>query len=297
MRGPGVAAAAALLLALAPSATLGQRAIHRPTAILRTHSATDSVRLALNRENADHRIEFALQAEHDALTARGFSTRPRLCLECAHGVARFTFELPGIAGPRDSSFEGRFRVLVPAGDTLALRASEAVSWAPDSTAGVFRIEDSLAWMARWADAARLVIVPDPGGLLSEAVAFELQGGIAPWTAAIRRCRHAPPVPAPDAPPAGAVVAVEEFPSVIGRGRLAYPEAARARGVQGAVVIHALVGKDGTVREAFSRLSIPSLDEAALAHVRAYRFRPARSNGVPVAVWVAVPIRFQLDSSP
>lgn len=34
-----------------------------------------------------------------------------------------------------------------------------------------------------------------------------------------------------------------------------------------------------------------LDEAAIAAVRQWVFRPARSNGKPIATWVAVPVRF------
>jgi TonB family protein len=39
--------------------------------------------------------------------------------------------------------------------------------------------------------------------------------------------------------------------------------------------------------------IQMLDAAAVAAVRQWVFKPALSNNKPVAVWVAVPVRFTL----
>jgi protein TonB len=62
-----------------------------------------------------------------------------------------------------------------------------------------------------------------------------------------------------------------------------------------VVVHALVGKDGRVVDARvdARRSIPLLNESALAAARRWVFKPALANGHPVAVWVAIPMRFSL----
>jgi len=40
-------------------------------------------------------------------------------------------------------------------------------------------------------------------------------------------------------------------------------------------------------------SIPQLDAAAVRAVRKWRFQPALSDGKPVVVWVAVPVKFSL----
>jgi protein TonB len=55
----------------------------------------------------------------------------------------------------------------------------------------------------------------------------------------------------------------------------------------------LVGKDGFVKDTRVVKSIPELDDAAVASVRQWRFNPAYANGAPVAVWVAVPVKFSL----
>ena len=42
---------------------------------------------------------------------------------------------------------------------------------------------------------------------------------------------------------------------------------------------------------------PQLDDEALAVVGRMRFRPAKVEGIPVRVWVQVPITFQIQSPP
>ncbi len=61
-----------------------------------------------------------------------------------------------------------------------------------------------------------------------------------------------------------------------------------------MVVQALVLKDGTVGGTRVVKSIPLLDEVAVAAVRQWRFKPALSAGKPVAVWVAVPVKFPPD---
>jgi TonB family protein len=81
----------------------------------------------------------------------------------------------------------------------------------------------------------------------------------------------------------------------------YPDSARRVGVEGTVVVDALVGKDGLVKAVRihpdPRCSIPALDEAALAAARQWVFKPAKNDNKPVAVWVAIPVKFSLDSKP
>ena len=58
-----------------------------------------------------------------------------------------------------------------------------------------------------------------------------------------------------------------------------------------VVIQALIGKDGRVKDMKVRKSSPPFDEAATAAVRQWIFRPAIEDGEPVAIWVTIPVRF------
>jgi protein TonB len=84
------------------------------------------------------------------------------------------------------------------------------------------------------------------------------------------------------PKFGEYVYVEELPEVITRVSPVYPDLAREAGVDGSKV------KDTKVTK-----SIPMLDAAAIAAVKQWVFKPALSNNKPVAVWVAVPVKFTL----
>ena len=102
------------------------------------------------------------------------------------------------------------------------------------------------------------------------------------------------VPAnPRRPEIGEYVPVDELPEAIMKREPFYPEEAKAAGIEGTVIVNALVVEDGTVEEARAIPSIAALEDAAVACVRQWRFKPAMTAGKPVAVWVAVPVRFFL----
>jgi protein TonB len=92
---------------------------------------------------------------------------------------------------------------------------------------------------------------------------------------------------------GEYVYVEELPEAITKAQPVYPDLAREAGVDGTVLVQALVGKDGKVKDTRIVKSIAMLDGAALAAVKQWVFKPALSNNKPVAVWVAVPVKFTL----
>lgn len=95
------------------------------------------------------------------------------------------------------------------------------------------------------------------------------------------------------PAFGESVYVDELPYALERIPPDYPEWARQKGIDGTVIVQALIGKDGWVKDARVVNSIPALDDYALGAVRQWRFQPARRKGAPVAVWVAIPVRFVL----
>jgi TonB family protein len=78
----------------------------------------------------------------------------------------------------------------------------------------------------------------------------------------------------------------------------YPMLARSRGEEGVVLISAEVLANGKV----GRLGIKKtsgfrlLDQSALEAVKNWRFEPARRIGIPVTVWVEIPVRFALRDS-
>src|SRR5438105_9029227 len=95
------------------------------------------------------------------------------------------------------------------------------------------------------------------------------------------------------PKFGEYVYVEELPEAITKVNPVYPDLAREAGVDGQVLVQALVGKDGKVKGTKVVKSIPMLDAAAITAVQQWVFKPALSNNKPVAVWVAVPVKFSL----
>jgi len=85
------------------------------------------------------------------------------------------------------------------------------------------------------------------------------------------------------------------PAVLTRVPPHYPPGARDSGVEGAVILLAIIAEDGRVEEPVHvAQSIPALDDAAIAALQRWRFRPGRdASGKPVRAAVEVPIRFQL----
>ncbi|MEP7028563.1 MAG: energy transducer TonB [Candidatus Eisenbacteria bacterium] len=92
---------------------------------------------------------------------------------------------------------------------------------------------------------------------------------------------------------GEYVYVEELPEAITKVQPEYPDIARQSNMEGTVVVQALVGKDGRVKDTKVVKPVPVFDDAAVAAVKRWVFKPALSNNKPVAVWVAVPVKFSL----
>lgn len=92
---------------------------------------------------------------------------------------------------------------------------------------------------------------------------------------------------------GENVRVDSLPVPSKKVAPTYPEAARAAGLEGTVIVQALVGKDGRVKDMKLAQSVNGLDASALMAVRQWEFQPATRDKKPVAVWVAVPVEFKL----
>lgn len=85
------------------------------------------------------------------------------------------------------------------------------------------------------------------------------------------------------------------PTVISRVTPQYPRHARLAGVEGLVVLEAILDARGQIAPEVKVLrSVRGLDDAALEALRKWRFKPARDErGHEVAVILEVPIRFVL----
>ena len=89
------------------------------------------------------------------------------------------------------------------------------------------------------------------------------------------------------------VAVEEEPRLLRIEPPQYPALAREAGVEGTVVVRALVGKDGKVKKTILISGNPMLADAAMECGRTAVFTPAMQQKKPVEVWVQLPIEFSL----
>jgi protein TonB len=85
-----------------------------------------------------------------------------------------------------------------------------------------------------------------------------------------------------------------FPEAIKKVAPVYPESARRAGIDGTVLVQALVGRDGKVKVTKIVESIPELDEAAEEAARQWEFKPIQSGGEPTPIWAVIPIKFSLS---
>jgi protein TonB len=76
----------------------------------------------------------------------------------------------------------------------------------------------------------------------------------------------------------------------------YPRAARRRGIQGTVVLSVYVDAQGRVANLWLLESsgYRVLDNSALEAVKKWSFEPGRKGDTKVAMWVNVPVRFELQ---
>jgi TonB family protein len=119
---------------------------------------------------------------------------------------------------------------------------------------------------------------------------------------------APPPPPPPPPPAGWFefkAALDQLQPIRIGGEIkapikirdvkpAYPAEARAAGVQGVVIVEAIVGTDGQIVEARILRSIPVFDDAALSAVKQWKFMPVLQNGTAIPALMTVTVNFMLE---
>lgn len=109
----------------------------------------------------------------------------------------------------------------------------------------------------------------------------------------------PPIPTPPSP----APTVHTFRtssmlegSLIRRVQPAYPSIARTAHVQGAVVLAALIGKDGTIANLRLISGHPMLAQAAVAAVSQWRYRPYILNGEAIEVETQITVNFILAAN-
>lgn len=119
-----------------------------------------------------------------------------------------------------------------------------------------------------------------------------------------RAQHSlPPPPNPSArpalktPPTMATGSSTSKPRIVVSSKPLYPRMARESGWVGTVIVRTLIAADGAPSEVEIRKSSghEALDLAAQEAVKNWKFQPAKDGNIPVAKWVDIPIKFDLNS--
>jgi TonB family protein len=100
-------------------------------------------------------------------------------------------------------------------------------------------------------------------------------------------------PAQELPPSGTTA-----PRVIQKSEPEYPDEARVAGLEGTVVVQAVIGEDGVPRDIRVAKSLGlGLDEKAVEAVSTWRFKPGMKDGVPVTDPMTIEVAFSAGLTP
>lgn len=78
-------------------------------------------------------------------------------------------------------------------------------------------------------------------------------------------------------------------------RPVYPPIAKAAGVQGTVVVSAVISRTGAIESLHVLSGSPMLQSAALEAIRAARYQPYRLNGEPTEVETTITVNFRIGA--
>ncbi len=140
-------------------------------------------------------------------------------------------------------------------------------------------------------------LPEPTPLPSTSLPLQLPLPTVPPAAA----ESVEPRPVEKAPAAAEATAPEPKPLRISQAvpgaptykvNPQYPPAARAARVQGAVVMHAIIGTDGTIQQLQVVSGNPLLVNAAMEAVKKWRYRPYLLDGKPVEGETNITVNFK-----
>ena len=105
---------------------------------------------------------------------------------------------------------------------------------------------------------------------------------------------APPPPKPKQTGPVRVGGNVQAARLVNRVQPVYPPLARQTRISGTVRLHAIISKDGTIRELEVLSGHPLLQQAALDAVRQWRYQPTLLNGEPVEVDTTIDVIFSLN---
>ncbi|MGH9733151.1 MAG: energy transducer TonB [Candidatus Acidiferrales bacterium] len=102
-----------------------------------------------------------------------------------------------------------------------------------------------------------------------------------------------PPPPPKAPERIRVGGNVQQANLIHEVQPIYPEIAKTAHIQGTVLLHAIIGKDGTIKQLQYISGPPLLMRNAMSAVQQWRYRPTLLNGEPVEVETTISVVFTL----
>ena len=107
----------------------------------------------------------------------------------------------------------------------------------------------------------------------------------------------PALPALKAPTPLSAGSSVSRPMIVSSSKPLYPRVARESGWEGTVVVRTLITPDGIPSQLEIRKSCghEALDLAAQEAIKTWKFQPAKDGNIPVAKWVDIPIKFDLNS--
>ncbi len=113
----------------------------------------------------------------------------------------------------------------------------------------------------------------------------------------------PPPPSPaslpmlKAPPPISTGSSTSRPMIVSSSKPLYPRVARESGWEGTVIVRTLITTDGVPSQVEIRKSCghEALDLAAQEAIKTWKFQPAKDGNIPIAKWVDIPIKFDLNS--
>jgi len=200
-----------------------------------------------------------------------------------------------------------FKLTAPPGPPPAPPAATAAAIAPAKRTARQVVDGQMLLPARVPEKVAM-ITDDMDALPTAGTGFYVEGGIpgarsgaglGPAFGAPLEAAPPPPPPAAVEKPKPAVRRIEVGGNVIEAMLIhpavqpVYPPLARQTRTQGTVVLAALIGPDGRIRNLRVMSGHPLLTQAAMDAVRQWRYRPTLLNGDPVEVDTTIEVRFVL----
>ncbi len=127
----------------------------------------------------------------------------------------------------------------------------------------------------------------------------------PPLATMERSQPLPPTPRPFSPtrpqalrssPPASTGERTTRPIILASSKPLYPRVAREAGWEGTVIVRTLIDQEGVPTQTEVRKSSghPPLDQSAIEAIKTWTFRPAQDGNIPIAKWVDIPVKFDLN---